>query len=424
MDVSQRPLSERAWPYALAAIVLLGLILRLRGIHNPILDHPGWRQGDTAAIARNFATLNFNPFFPQTDYNGPRDNFVELELQIVPYLAAIGYKVFGVHEVFGRLISIAFSLGTVAVAGYFARWLFGSLVAGYVAAFFFATYPGTMYYGRTFTPDTTMTFFLTAALFVTTRYLTEQDERSWRGFAAAALLTMTAILAKPVAAIALVPIAAASVASFGWVGTVRRPQTYAFLALALVPYVAYDRYLQSHAEWLWASGITSKHVVPALLASFGSVHAFLHKLRLFRDALGMLATTMLGPAGFALAIVGFIVPLRSRANAMLWGWLVAVALYAFAVVTVERVDYYSIPPCRSPRSRPPGWPPASRRTRRCSGRSPTAHPGTWPPACSSCSPRGSSGSTAGKWRRTTTTTKACIARRSPSMRGCRRMRSS
>ena len=336
-------MSERAWPYALGAIVLLGLALRLWGIHNPVLDHPGWRQGDTAAIARNFATLNFNPFFPQTDYNGPRDNYVELELQIVPYLAAIGYKIFGVHEVFGRLISIAFSLGTVAVAGFFARWLFGSVVAGYTAAFFFATYPGSVYYGRTFTPDTTMTFFLTAALFVATRYLMEEDERSWRGFAAAALLTMTAILAKPVAMIALVPIAATSIARFGWLGTLRRPQTYAFLAIAVAPYVAYDRYLQSHAEWLWASGITSKHVVPGLVSAFGSLHAFLHKVRLFRDALGMLATTMLGPVGFALAIVGFIVMPRSRANVMLWSWLIAVALYAFTVVTVERVDYYLYP---------------------------------------------------------------------------------
>ncbi|HXP93375.1 MAG TPA: hypothetical protein VN905_07875, partial [Candidatus Binatia bacterium] len=114
----------------MVAILVLGLALRLYGLHSPVLDHPGWRQGDTAAIARNFATLNLNILYPQVDYDGPRDNYVELELQIVPYLAAIGYKIFGIHEVFGRLISIAFSLGTVAVLYGLGRLLFGSTAIG------------------------------------------------------------------------------------------------------------------------------------------------------------------------------------------------------------------------------------------------------------------------------------------------------
>ncbi|MBV8362967.1 MAG: hypothetical protein JO193_00215, partial [Candidatus Eremiobacteraeota bacterium] len=57
MDVQERRLA--AWTIPLAAILLLALILRLHGIHNPVLDHPGWRQGDESAIARNFATLQF-----------------------------------------------------------------------------------------------------------------------------------------------------------------------------------------------------------------------------------------------------------------------------------------------------------------------------------------------------------------------------
>ena len=75
----------------LIGVLLLALALRFKGIHDPILDHPGWRQGDTAAIARNFATLDFNPLHPQTDYDGPPPNYVELELQIVPFAAAVLY---------------------------------------------------------------------------------------------------------------------------------------------------------------------------------------------------------------------------------------------------------------------------------------------------------------------------------------------
>ena len=158
--------------------MLIALALRLHGIHNPLLDHPGWRQGDTAAIARNFARLRFNIMYPQTSYNGTPPNYVELELQIVPFIAAALYKLFGIHEIFGRLLTLAFSLATVPVIAYFARWLFGSALAGLVAAFFYAVFPGSVYYGRTFMPDCAMVFFLTAALYAAARYLFDRPALS------------------------------------------------------------------------------------------------------------------------------------------------------------------------------------------------------------------------------------------------------
>src|SRR5215471_1369114 len=94
----------------LAAILVLGLALRLYHIHDPILDHPGWRQGDEAAIARNYALVNDNIFYPQTDYNGPPPHYVELELQIAPWIAAQLYRAFGIHETFVRLAVLAFSI--------------------------------------------------------------------------------------------------------------------------------------------------------------------------------------------------------------------------------------------------------------------------------------------------------------------------
>ncbi len=346
MDVSGTRLG-RYWSGALGAIVLLGLILRLHGIHSPILDHPGWRQGDTAAIARNFATLDFNPFHPQTDYNGPPPNYVELELQIVPWLAALGYKLFGIHEIFGRAITIAFSSGTVVVLGFFARWLFASRAAGLVAAVAFAIYPGSTYYGRTFTPDTTMTFFLAAAVFAGARWIVDDEGRFGRRFALAATLAALALLAKPVAIVGLVPIAAMLVARRGFGGMLRAPQTYAFFALAFAPYVAYDAYLRRIAEWHWASGITTLHVLPSLVDSVHSLVAWRAKCDAFGGTFDMLRATMLGGTGFTAASIAIVltlvwrVPMQSRV--LLWAWLAAVYCYAFVVVTVERVDYYLYP---------------------------------------------------------------------------------
>ncbi len=333
------------WYGLLALVVLLGLALRLRGLHDPILDHPGWRQGDEAAIARNFAQLDLNPFHPQTDYDGPPPNYVELELQIVPWLAALGYKLFGVHEVFGRLISIAFSLGTVAVLAAFARAIFVSELAGIVAGVAFAIYPGSVYYGRTFTPDTTMTFFLSAALFAGWWWVARERGRFGRGFAVACASMALAILAKPVAVVALVPMAAMLLAGRPRLAALREPASYAYFAGAFAPYALYDAYVSKIAEWHWASGITRLHVLPALRSSVSSVGGLHVKLVAFKLVLGMLGTTMLGSIGAALALIAvvcvpaFVAPVR----ALLWSWLAAALAYAYAVVAVERVDYYLYP---------------------------------------------------------------------------------
>ena len=330
------------WPAALAFTVIGGL-LRLGGIHDPIFDHPGWRQGDTAAIARNFAQLQYNPLDPQTDYDGPPPNYVELELQIVPFLAATLYKLFGVHEVIGRLISLAFGVATIPLIAVFARWLFASAVAGVAAAAAFAILPGAWYYSHTFMPDTAMVFFFTAALYACARYVVRQadgDTAAWRGWWPAALLLTTAFLAKPVAVMAVVPVAACAVAAFGPRRALTSLQLWALAAAAFVPLVLYDAFVSAHAEWHWASGITRLHVIPSLAAALTSPHAFGQKAIAFGHAGKLLATTMVGPAGIVLALLGFCVPLRSRSDALLWGWLAGGLVYAYVVVTVERVDYY------------------------------------------------------------------------------------
>lgn len=323
-------------------IVLVAIALRLKGIHSPILDHPGWRQGDTASIARNFALLQYNILYPQTTYNGAPPHYVELELQIVPFLAASLYRIFGVHEIFGRLITLMFSVSTVVVVGYFARWLFTSTVAGLLAAFFYATFPGSVYYGRTFTPDTAMVFFLTAALYVVTRLIVEDELFSQRSLARATALLTFAYLAKPVAVAGIVPVIAALWERVRSGRTMRPTAILVMLVVPLVILYLYDARVSEYAEWHWASGITKLHVIPGLIAAFTSPSAFLAKIVAFVKVINMLRVTMLGTVAFLLSIGSLLalgwIPARSRA--VLAGWLAGGLLYTYVVVTVERVDYY------------------------------------------------------------------------------------
>ncbi|MGC2131215.1 MAG: glycosyltransferase family 39 protein [Candidatus Aquilonibacter sp.] len=323
-------------------IVALALLLRLKGIHDPLLDHPAWRQGDTASIARNFAHLQYSIMYPQTNYDGPPPNYVELELQIVPFLAATLYKLFGVHEIFGRLITLVFSLGTVAVVGFFGRWLFSSALAGLAAAFFYAIFPGSIYYGRTFTPDTAMVFFLTAALYVVARLIVEDEVVTQRSLARATALLTFAYLAKPVAVAGIVPVIGMLWERMRSGRTMRPTAIMVLLIVPLIVLYLYDVRVSEHAEWHWASGITTLHVVPALKAALTTPSGFVIKFAQFREVLGLLRATMLGSIGFVLSIAGFIALIwaDARTKALLWGWLLGGLAYIYVVVTVERVDYY------------------------------------------------------------------------------------
>ena len=44
--------NARWWYLGLGLILLIGLLLRLKGLHSPLLDHPAWRQGHTASRSR------------------------------------------------------------------------------------------------------------------------------------------------------------------------------------------------------------------------------------------------------------------------------------------------------------------------------------------------------------------------------------
>ncbi|HME82028.1 MAG TPA: glycosyltransferase family 39 protein [Candidatus Eremiobacteraceae bacterium] len=329
---------------ALAAIVVLGLLLRLYHIRDPILDHPGWRQGDQAAIARNFAQLRNDILYPQVDYDGPPPNYVELELQIVPFAAAQLYHVFGVHPAIGRLLVVLFSLGTIVLVFFLGAEL-RSARAGLLAALLLAVAPGAVYYGRTVTPDSVMVFFMTGTLLFWWRWC---ERRAPADFVAALGFGALAWLAKPPALLILAPIVAVLLARRGW-RALADWSPYVFVAATALPFVLYFRHVSSIAEWHWFSGITQKHVLPALRAELTSPGAFLAGLRSALDLVHMLSTTILGPVLFTLMLLGAlvlaVVP-ASLDRPRVWlfvSWAAVLALYAFVVVNVERVDYYLLP---------------------------------------------------------------------------------
>ena len=91
------------WPQC----CVLGLALRLLYLYSPYLDAHGWRQVDTAAIARNFYEGSLNPLYPRVDWGGA-DGRVESEFPLVPWLVALAARLVGFHDWLGRLVVICF----------------------------------------------------------------------------------------------------------------------------------------------------------------------------------------------------------------------------------------------------------------------------------------------------------------------------
>jgi len=122
---------------------------------------------------------------------------------------------------------------------------------------------------------------------------------------------------------------------------------YVFLVVTLVPFALYFNHVRAIAEWHWFSGITQKHVLPALWTALSSPGAFYDALQNALALIGMLASTILGPVLLALMLGGaFLLPDDAVKRERAWlfaAWAAALCAYAFVVVNVERVDYYLLP---------------------------------------------------------------------------------
>jgi len=85
---------------------ILAVAMRLFLIDQPYIDNWSWRQSDVAAIARNFYQNGFHLAHPQIDWAGDAPGYVGTEFPILPFVAAICYKFFGVHEWIGRIQAV------------------------------------------------------------------------------------------------------------------------------------------------------------------------------------------------------------------------------------------------------------------------------------------------------------------------------
>jgi len=196
---------------AVACVLILAAAFRLQGVSQPYVDEYAWRQADTASIAEAFAAGSWNIFLPQVRWGGPGPNYIGAEFQLVSYLAALGYRVFGVEPWIGRAVSIAFGLWGVFALYHLVRrvWDHSRAIA---SAAVMAVLPGAVFTERSFLPDGPMTALMTTSLWMLVAF--GQTERR-RYLGAAALSGALGCLTKVPGGILVIPAAYALVALLG-----------------------------------------------------------------------------------------------------------------------------------------------------------------------------------------------------------------
>ncbi|HRE41592.1 MAG TPA: glycosyltransferase family 39 protein [Ignavibacteria bacterium] len=129
-----------------------------------IVGFHAWRQADTASIAKNFYESGNSILYPQIDWRGNTEGFVESEFHIYPYLVSVFYNIFGLNEAIGRIVSIIFS-----VIATFYLFLLVKLIINEKSALWsaviFSILPMNFFFSRAFMPESAMIMFSIAGIY-------------------------------------------------------------------------------------------------------------------------------------------------------------------------------------------------------------------------------------------------------------------
>lgn len=258
--MEERRFSKADW-IVLGCILAVAVILRLYNISAPLSDFHSWRQADTAAVARNFARNGFNLLMPKYDdlssIQSGLDNPQGLRFVEFPaYSAIFGllYKIAPIMpvEVYGRLVSVFFSLVIIAVIYYFVLKEYNRTGA-FFAALIFAVFPAFVFYSRVVLPETTaVAFSFIAMLLLYWWKAAAGKKRNYLLLVVSAACFALAILIKPTVIFFGLAILYFFLVAYRF-RVYRRLDVWLYGLIVLLPFLAWRLYIQKYPEGIPAS---------------------------------------------------------------------------------------------------------------------------------------------------------------------------
>ncbi len=228
-------------------IFLVGAGLRCADVLRPI-NRASWRECDLGAVARNYSAESMNPFYPRIDWRGNTPGYAEMEFPLYPYLIAITYKIFGVHDYFGRIWAFVFSLLTLLFFYRLARDFLNDFSLVFAFAFF-AFHPLIIEFSTAIQPEGLMLLCYTASVHFFLKWMNAEVTPSrWRRylFWFAAIATSLTLLSKATAAHIGLFFAVLLLQKYGF-GIIKQGKIWLFGAVSLLPALL----CLWHAKSLW-----------------------------------------------------------------------------------------------------------------------------------------------------------------------------
>src|SRR2546423_1898503 len=323
-------------------VSVLAIAVRLIWIDQPYIDNWSWRQSDVAAIARNYSEGGFHFSRPQIDWAGDQPGYVGTEFPVLPFLAAIGYKIFGIHEWVGRIQAVLLFALSLPFFFLLAREAVDEIAAIW-ALFFYAFAPLGIMASRCFMPDTPSLALSIIGLYFFRSWLARPELAMgpvlaiagphWRtatSFLASAFCISLSILVKLPSVLIGAPLAYLAFQRFG-VSALRNFKPWIFAAIVLIPSLL----------WYWHAYEIALNFYPHHFFGAGGIKIMAAPwyLRIAK----LIATSTLTPVVFVLGGVGVLITMASPRARMLHCWLGAVLVFVVVVGYGNRHQWYQLP---------------------------------------------------------------------------------
>ncbi|MBB4572203.1 glycosyltransferase family 39 protein [Rhizobium lentis] len=153
----------------LLGILIIAIVFRFHRITLPLVDGFSWREISTAMMADNFQQRSWNIFFPEVSWTGPGPSYQGREFQIVSYITALLYQLFGWHDWFGRVVAAFFGLLTVFSLHRLTALCWGEM-HGHAAALAYTLMPAAIQIDSSFLPDPAMLALVTLGVWLFAKY--------------------------------------------------------------------------------------------------------------------------------------------------------------------------------------------------------------------------------------------------------------
>ena len=337
--------TNRAQTFIIIITFIFILSLRLLYITNSPLEYHAWRQSDTEAIARNFASNSLNIFLPQLNYDGPLPNYVQLELQLTTFIIALLYKAFGYHYALARLVPLLFFMGSAYYLFILAKSMYDLKTALY-AVVLYGILPINIFFSRAIMPESAAMFFYIGSFFYFSEWIKLEAPHH---FLLASIFTALAITQKIPAIFICFPMLYLAIKKHNALQryhavhkyiAVRNYKTVSFGKLLFIFVLIscglpllYFGYLHIIAETDYVSGIALELILPNFATAIFTAEA--------QAFLRVFFYRLFTPYSIILLLGGIYTIHFPRDSALLI-WTLAIAVEIATIAAVIKLEYYLI----------------------------------------------------------------------------------